>query len=179
MTAINERERYARQISLPEIGKAGQKKLASSSVLLVGVGGLGSPAALYLAASGIGTLTLVDDDTVDLTNLQRQIVHTAARIGENKAASAAQTLHELNPETRVQAVNRRAAGESFQIDHRHIIFQCWVCQAISGGVPGCKLADVRGLLNPDDRCWKSLALLGCNADYDELTTFAQLIGQFR
>lgn len=103
--------RYSRHILLDEIGTEGQEKLLAAHVLQIGAGGLGSPAALYLAASGIGTLTLVDDDTIDLTNLQRQIVHTAARIGENKAVSAAQTLHELNPETRVQAVNRRAAGE--------------------------------------------------------------------
>ena len=103
--------RYSRHILLDEIGVEGQKKLLAAHVLQIGAGGLGSPAALYLAASGIGTLTLVDNDTVDLTNLQRQIIHTAARIGENKAVSAAQTLHELNPETCVRAVNRRAAGE--------------------------------------------------------------------
>ena len=97
MTAINERERYARQISLPEIGKAGQKKLASSSVLLVGVGGLGSPAAFYLAAAGVANIGLMDPDDVETSNLQRQILHFTPDVGRKKVISAQDKLELLNP----------------------------------------------------------------------------------
>jgi len=97
MTAINERERYARQISLPEIGKAGQKKLASSSVLLVGVGGLGSPAAFYLAAAGVANIGLMDPDAVETSNLQRQILHFTPDVGRKKVTSAQDKLELLNP----------------------------------------------------------------------------------
>ncbi len=103
--------RYSRHILLDEIGVEGQQKLLDAHVLVIGAGGLGSPVALYLAASGIGTLTIVDDDVVDLTNLQRQIVHTAARVGQNKAESAAETLLALNPDTRVVPVVQRAVGD--------------------------------------------------------------------
>lgn len=81
--------RYSRHIMLPQVDIAGQERICHGRVLVVGVGGLGSPAALYLAASGVGTLVLVDDDTVEISNLQRQIAHTEHRIGENKAESAA------------------------------------------------------------------------------------------
>ncbi len=93
--------RYARHILLDEIGGAGQARLRRAKVLVVGAGGLGSPLLMYLAAAGIGTLGIVDDDVVDLSNLQRQIVHTTARIGEAKVASARTTLSELNPGTKV------------------------------------------------------------------------------
>ncbi|MEW8470139.1 MAG: ThiF family adenylyltransferase, partial [Candidatus Thiodiazotropha sp.] len=89
--------RYSRQIMLPSIGIEGQERLLESRVIIVGLGGLGSPAAMYLAAAGVGTLVLVDFDQVDLTNLQRQIVHTTARIGELKVESARETLLALNP----------------------------------------------------------------------------------
>ena len=79
--------RYSRHILLPQIGIEGQEKLLNSHVLIVGAGGLGSPAALYLASAGVGKLTICDGDSVDLTNLQRQIIHTSARIGANKAVS--------------------------------------------------------------------------------------------
>ncbi len=92
-------ERYARHILLDEIGGAGQERLGAAKVLVVGAGGLGSPLLMYLAAAGIGTIGIVDDDTVDLSNLQRQIVHTTARIGAAKVASARETLAGLNPET--------------------------------------------------------------------------------
>lgn len=101
--------RYSRHILLDEIGVDGQQKLLSSRVLLIGAGGLGSPAAIYLAAAGVGQITVVDDDTVDLTNLQRQIAHTHLRIGQPKATSAAATLAALNPEISVTAVNVRAS----------------------------------------------------------------------
>ncbi|MBT3789267.1 MAG: molybdopterin-synthase adenylyltransferase MoeB [Alphaproteobacteria bacterium] len=94
-------ERYARHIVLREVGGVGQAKLLAAKVLIVGAGGLGSPLAMYLAAAGVGTLGLVDDDTVSLSNLQRQIVHTTSRIGDDKTSSAAQTLSDLNPDTAV------------------------------------------------------------------------------
>lgn len=99
--------RYSRHILLPEIGIDGQASLLAAHVLIVGVGGLGCPAALYLAASGIGTLSIADGDKVELTNLQRQIAHTTQAIGRNKAASAQNTLKNLNPEVTVNAIERR------------------------------------------------------------------------
>ena len=92
-----ELERYARHISLREIGGAGQRKLKESSVLVIGAGGLGSPALLYLAASGVGTLGIVDDDEVSVTNLQRQIIHASDRVGNPKVDSAKKSIGKLNP----------------------------------------------------------------------------------
>lgn len=103
--------RYSRHILLPQIGIEGQQKLLNAHALIIGAGGLGSPAALYLAASGVGRLTLCDGDAVDLTNLQRQIVHTSHALGVNKALSAQQTLAGINPGVAVTAVPRRVAGE--------------------------------------------------------------------
>jgi len=100
--------RYSRHILLDELGIEGQQRLLAAHALVIGAGGLGSPVALYLATAGVGTLTIVDDDTVDLTNLQRQIVHNVERIGQPKAESAAQTLHAINPEVRVNALRERA-----------------------------------------------------------------------
>lgn len=94
--------RYARHILLPEVGGDGQARLLKSRVLVVGAGGLGSPLLLYLAAAGVGTLGVVDDDTVDLSNLQRQIVHTTASVGRPKVDSAADTLAAVNPEVTVE-----------------------------------------------------------------------------
>ena len=93
--------RYSRHILLDEIGIEGQQRLLAAHVLVIGAGGLGSPVALYLGTAGIGTLTLVDDDSVDLTNLQRQIAHTLARVGQPKVESAAAAVHAINPEVRV------------------------------------------------------------------------------
>lgn len=95
--------RYGRQLILPEIGVRGQERLRRSRVLLVGAGGLGSPAALYLAAAGVGRLVILDQETVALSNLHRQILHTTDRVGRPKSASAAQTLAALNPEVEVVA----------------------------------------------------------------------------
>ena len=103
--------RYNRQIMLPEIGVEGQERLWRSRVLLVGLGGLGSPIAMYLAASGVGHLVLVDHDAVDLSNLQRQIVHTTASLGEPKVRSAARTLAALNPEVRIDTIEHALSGE--------------------------------------------------------------------
>ncbi len=99
--------RYSRHILLPEIGVEGQARLLAAHALVIGAGGLGSPAALYLASAGIGTLTLADGDAVDLTNLQRQILHTTAAIGRPKAASGRETLTQLNPAARVVALEER------------------------------------------------------------------------
>ncbi|WP_339716848.1 HesA/MoeB/ThiF family protein, partial [uncultured Sneathiella sp.] len=94
-------DRYARHIILREIGGGGQQKLLRSKVLIVGAGGLGSPLALYLAAAGIGTIGIIDDDVVDLSNLQRQIAHGTADIGTEKVKSAAKAIARLNPDVRV------------------------------------------------------------------------------
>ena len=94
-------DRYARHLVLPEIGEDGQTRLLDSRVLVIGAGGLGSPLLLYLAAAGVGTLGVVDDDEVDLSNLQRQVLHDTSRIGEPKVASAQARLAEINPEVRV------------------------------------------------------------------------------
>ncbi len=100
--------RYSRHILLNEIGIEGQQRLLASHALVIGVGGLGSPAALYLATTGVGRITLVDHDTVELTNLQRQIAHGTDRIGQTKVASAAQSMHALNPGVEVTALAVRA-----------------------------------------------------------------------
>lgn len=103
--------RYSRQIMLPQIGVEGQQRLRGARALIVGIGGLGSPVAMYLAAAGVGTLELVDGDRVDLSNLQRQIVHATGRIGMSKTASAARTLHDLNPDVDIICTDRRLQGD--------------------------------------------------------------------
>lgn len=105
--------RYSRHILLPQIEYAGQEKLTKSHALIVGAGGLGAPAALYLAASGVGKLTICDFDTVDLTNLQRQIIHTTQSVGINKAVSAQQTIYEINPEVNVQTIQQKSTEAEF------------------------------------------------------------------
>jgi molybdopterin-synthase adenylyltransferase len=102
--------RYSRHILLPEIGIDGQQRLLEAHVLVIGAGGLGSPVSLYLAASGVGRITLCDNDKVDLTNLQRQIVHTTDSIGKAKVASARETLARINPEVAVEALPERVEG---------------------------------------------------------------------
>ncbi len=96
-----QRQRYSRHLLVPEVGEAGQAKLLDSKVLLVGAGGLGSPAGLYLAAAGVGTIGVLDSDVVDLSNLQRQVLHTNARVGRLKTESAAETMQSLNPDVKV------------------------------------------------------------------------------
>ncbi len=107
-------ERYSRHLRLPEVGLQGQERLAASSVLVIGAGGLGSPAAFYLAAAGVGHLRIADDDVVERSNLQRQILHTDASIGTAKVASAAATLSALNPRTRVQAIEERVTSANIE-----------------------------------------------------------------
>lgn len=101
--------RYSRHILLPEIGVAGQARMSDASVLVVGAGGLGCPVALYMGAAGVGRLLLADGDSVDLTNLQRQIGHATAAIGENKAESLARSVRAINPEIDVQPIRRALA----------------------------------------------------------------------
>ena len=106
----NQLLRYSRHILLPQLGIEGQERFRRSHALIVGAGGLGSPVALYLASAGVGTLTICDSDTVDLTNLQRQIVHRNDSIGTPKAESAQRTLATINPEVKVNALAERIAG---------------------------------------------------------------------
>ena len=108
--------RYSRHILLPEIDVEGQQALLDARALIVGAGGLGSPAAMYLAAAGVGTLALADHDTVDLTNLQRQIMHSADMVGLPKVASARATLHRLNPQTRLEPIQARLEGEALEAE---------------------------------------------------------------
>ncbi len=104
--------RYARHILLDEVGGAGQARLRQAKVLVVGAGGLGSPLLMYLAAAGVGTLGVIDDDVVDLSNLQRQIVHATARVGEPKVASAEATLRAINPDTAIVAHRARLDADN-------------------------------------------------------------------
>ncbi|MGH3022631.1 MAG: ThiF family adenylyltransferase, partial [Gaiellaceae bacterium] len=106
------RRRYSRHLLIPEVGEEGQLRLLDARILLIGAGGLGSPASLYLAAAGVGTLGIVDDDAVDETNLQRQIVHSTERLGESKADSAKRTIEALNPDVTVKLFKERLTSEN-------------------------------------------------------------------
>jgi molybdopterin/thiamine biosynthesis adenylyltransferase len=118
--------RYSRHILLPQINYEGQEALVNSHALIIGAGGLGSPVALYLAASGVGTLTICDFDVVDLTNLQRQIVHSTASVGMNKALSAQQALFEINASVQVNTVCVRSTEEEFSklISQADVVIDC-------------------------------------------------------
>lgn len=107
-----QKQRYARHIALDEVGEDGQARLLDSRVLVIGAGGLGSPALLYLAAAGVGTLGIVDFDSVDITNLQRQIVHGEETVGEAKVASAAERLADINHETRIETHRARLTPDN-------------------------------------------------------------------
>ncbi|WP_394847890.1 molybdopterin-synthase adenylyltransferase MoeB [Pendulispora brunnea] len=109
-----QRDRYSRHILLPEVGEVGQARLLKSKVLLLGAGGLGSPAALYLAAAGVGTLGIVDADTVDASNLQRQILHSTSRVGVPKVESAAKAISEINPDVKVVGHQERLTSENVE-----------------------------------------------------------------
>jgi molybdopterin-synthase adenylyltransferase len=111
-------QRYSRHILLDDIGFEAQQRLLDSTILIIGAGGLGSPVAMYLASAGVGHLVIADGDTVDLTNLQRQILHTTERIGQTKVSSAQTALHALNPEIRVTAIHQRLTGEALQAQVR-------------------------------------------------------------
>ncbi len=118
--------RYSRQILLPQVGIEGQDRLRASRALIIGLGGLGSPAAMYLAAAGVGTLAIADHDRVDLSNLQRQIVHRSADIGRSKADSARDALLALNPGTAIIAFDTRLNGEQLdaQIALADVVLDC-------------------------------------------------------
>ena len=122
----NQLLRYSRHILLPKIGYEGQEKLTKSHVLIVGAGGLGSPVALYLAASGVGKLIICDFDTVDLTNLQRQIIHTTQSVGINKAVSAQQTIVEINPEIIVETIQQKSSEAEFKtlVENADVVIDC-------------------------------------------------------
>jgi sulfur-carrier protein adenylyltransferase/sulfurtransferase len=116
-----QRARYSRHLLIPEVGEAGQQRLLDGRVLLVGAGGLGSPAGLYLAAAGVGTLGIVDDDVVDDSNLQRQVIHSTDRLGEPKVRSAQRTLEALNPDVSVVPFEERLSSENVD----RILAQGW------------------------------------------------------
>jgi molybdopterin/thiamine biosynthesis adenylyltransferase len=106
----NQLLRYSRHILMDDFGIEGQERLLDAHALIIGAGGLGSPAAMYLASAGVGKITLADNDTVDLTNLQRQILHDTAKVGEAKAVSGKQTLARINPEIEIVALQERLSG---------------------------------------------------------------------
>ena len=118
--------RYSRHILLDELGVEGQQRLLDSHALIVGAGGLGSPVAMYLAASGVGQITIADHDAVDLTNLQRQIAHTTERIGQLKVESAQAAMHALNPEVRVHALAHKldASALSALLPEVDVVIDC-------------------------------------------------------
>ncbi len=118
--------RYSRQIMLPQVDIEGQQKLLTAKVLIVGAGGLGSPASIYLAAAGIGQITIYDDDEVDLSNLQRQIAHHTNDIGTDKVISTQQTLKKINPDVKVTAIKQRLKGEQLnkEIEKADIVLDC-------------------------------------------------------
>ncbi|MGG1945092.1 molybdopterin-synthase adenylyltransferase MoeB [Trinickia sp. NRRL B-1857] len=118
--------RYSRHILVDEIGIEAQQRFLDAHAIVVGAGGLGSPAAMYLAAAGVGTLTLVDADAVDLTNLQRQILHATASIGQKKVESGRETIARLNPEVRVHAVDQRVddAWLDTHVPHATVVLDC-------------------------------------------------------
>ena len=121
-----QQDRYARQIRLSQIGEQGQQAILDASALIVGVGGLGSPAAMYLAAAGIGKLVLSDFDIVETSNLQRQIIHRNAAVGENKVDSGRQTIQALNPDCEVDVIGYQLEGDELHqiIDSVDIVLDC-------------------------------------------------------
>src|SRR6202046_5006466 len=132
-----QRERYSRHILLPEVGEIGQAKLLKSRVLLLGAGGLGSPAAMYLAAAGVGTLGIVDADVVDASNLQRQIIHATSRVGMPKVESAAKAISDLNPDVKVVKFQERLLSDN--VDR--------IFQGFDVVVDGCDNFPTRYLVN--------------------------------
>jgi len=118
--------RYSRHILLPQIGIEGQERLLAARALVVGAGGLGSPAAMYLASAGLGAIVLCDGDTVDLTNLQRQILHRTASVGKPKALSGRDTLSQINPEVSVIALEKRMEGAALeaQVASADVVLDC-------------------------------------------------------
>ncbi len=122
----NDLLRYSRHILLEEFGLDGQARVSAAHALVIGAGGLGSPVALYLAAAGVGRITLIDDDEVDLTNLQRQIAHTTARVGMAKVDSAAEAMRAINPEVKVETYRQRAGEDLLEqvVASADIVIDC-------------------------------------------------------
>ncbi len=118
--------RYSRQIMLPQCDIEGQQKILTAKVLIIGAGGLGSPAAMYLAAAGVGSIVIYDDDVVELSNLQRQIAHHTPDIGLDKVISTRETLNKLNPDVQVTALKQRLAGEQLDIEvmNADVVLDC-------------------------------------------------------
>jgi molybdopterin/thiamine biosynthesis adenylyltransferase/rhodanese-related sulfurtransferase len=162
-----QRDRYSRHILLPEVGEAGQAKLLQSKVLLLGAGGLGCPAAVYLAAAGVGTIGLVDADTVDASNLQRQILHATSRIGVPKVDSAEIAIKDLNPDVKVVKYQERVNSEN--VDR---IFSGW--DVI---IDGCDNFPTRYLVNDASLFHKVPVVHGSIFRFDgQVTTFKPFEG---
>jgi molybdopterin-synthase adenylyltransferase len=190
--------RYSRHILLDEIGIEGQQKLLAAHALVIGAGGLGSPVALYLGTAGVGTLTLVDHDTVDLTNLQRQIVHSLARIGRPKVESAALGVNAINPDVRVVALKERAdaarldtlvRGADVVVDcsdnfaTRHAVNAACVAHAkplVSGAAIGfdgqISVYDTRSPANPCYACLFPIDAVIEEVQCSTMGVFAPLVG---
>lgn len=166
--------RYSRQIMLPQIDILGQQKIAAAKVLIIGAGGLGSPASMYLAAAGVGRITIVDDDVVDLSNLQRQIAHYTCDIGLDKVISTSDTLKKINPEVNVCAIKCRLQGKQLieQVKQADIVLDCsdnFASRfAINAACVACQTALVSGAAirfegqvsvfasSPNDPCYNCL-----------------------
>jgi len=118
--------RYSRHLLLEDVGELGQEKLKNSKVLIIGMGGLGSPAALYLAAAGVGTLVIADFDHLEVSNLQRQIAYTTEGIGEDKVTLMKKRLEQINPEIRIRTINRKMAKQQLQMELMmvHLVLDC-------------------------------------------------------
>ena len=158
----DQRDRYSRHLLLPEVGEKGQAALLDAKVLLLGAGGLGAPAALYLAAAGVGTLGLVDADVVDASNLQRQVIHNTKRIGKPKVDSAAETIRDLNPDVNVVTFQERLTSENIDriFDQFDII------------VDGCDNFPTRYLVNDASVMKKKPVVHGSIFRFDgQVTTF--------
>jgi molybdopterin/thiamine biosynthesis adenylyltransferase/rhodanese-related sulfurtransferase len=162
-----QRDRYSRHLLLPEVGEIGQAKLLASKVLLLGAGGLGSPAALYLAAAGVGTLGLVDADTVDASNLQRQIIHATSRLGTYKVDSAEKAINDLNPDVKVIKFQERV--DSSNVDR--------IFEGFDVIVDGCDNFPTRYLVNDASVFLKKPVVHGSIFRFDgQVTTFSPHTG---
>ena len=162
-----QRDRYSRHLLLPEVGEVGQAKLLASKILLLGAGGLGSPAALYLAAAGVGTIGLVDADTVDASNLQRQIIHSTSRLGMPKVESAEKAIHDLNPDVKVIKFQERV--DSSNVDR--------IFEGFDVIVDGCDNFPTRYLVNDASVFLKKPVVHGSIFRFDgQVTTFAPHLG---
>jgi molybdopterin/thiamine biosynthesis adenylyltransferase/rhodanese-related sulfurtransferase len=163
-----QRDRYSRHLLLPEVGELGQKKLLESRILLLGAGGLGAPAALYLAAAGVGTLGLVDADTVDASNLQRQILHATSRLGMPKVESGKKAITDLNPDVKVEMFQERVRSDNVD----RIFGQKW--DVI---IDGCDNFPTRYLVNDASLIHRIPVVHGSIFRFEgQVTTFAPHLG---